>query len=230
MGLRRLCLLPMTLLVVGLVGCGLGSDRQVLPIREDFSTCNAPEIDEEQEVGCVNGEGRFLFKDTENRVGAFNALLLPRSMDSVSVASDVTLHSVSGNAAKQLVWGGVVCMASQEDKPAKGYEFVVLPRTHEFAILLLDETDPTVEQWTRTKALYLRTSETVRGVGSSNRVRGECRGANGTVQLTMWVNGEEVGHATDSRFPSFEQVAIQATSTENGTDIRFDNFLADQVG
>ena len=36
--------------------------------------------------------------------------------------------------------------------------------------------------------------------------------------------------ATDSRFPSFEQVAIQATSTENGTDIRFDNFLADQVG
>jgi hypothetical protein len=124
---------PRPLLVIGLVGCGSGADREVLPIQEDFSTCNAPEINEEQEVGCVNGEGRFLFKDTETRVGALNALLLPRSMASVTVASDVTLHSVSGNTAKQLVWGGVVCTASQGDKPAKGYEFVVLPRTHELS-------------------------------------------------------------------------------------------------
>lgn len=211
-------------------GCGGGgeSSRAVLPFEDDFSSCE-PEVDEAVAITCLNGEVKFLFKNTETRIGHYTGVLLPRSMRSLVVESDVRLESVSGDASKQLVWGGVVCFASEEDEPAQGYEFVVLPGSHEFAILLLDETDSRLEPETRTKPLYLRASPTVKGVGSPNRVHGECRESKGTVDLTMVVNGEQLGHATDSRFRSFEQAAIQTTSIKSGTDIRFDNFSADQI-
>jgi len=219
--------LALTLLAFG---CSGGESRQVVPIREDFSECPAPLISDEIENTCMNEELRVLFKDADRLSTNYFPVRLPRSMGSVAIETDVVLHGVSDSAAKpRLVAGGTACVASDVDEPERGYEFLVMPEIHGFGIILLDEKDKALRSLRYTKPLYLRSSETVKGVGAVNRVRGECHSSNGAVQLTMFVNGEEVAHSTDSRFMSFEQVSIQATSTADGADIRFDNFLAEQI-
>jgi hypothetical protein len=46
----------------------------------------------------------------------------------------------------------------------------------------------------------------------------------------MWLNGQQVAHVTDpSGFLGYEAFGFTTYSTESGTDIRFDNFVAEEL-
>ena len=96
-----------------------------------------------------------------------------------------------------------------------------------YGILRVDETDPSLNKLNNAYPLIFRPSSTVRGQGSVNHIRGECREDAGQIALKMFVNGVEIGDASDSHFHGFQQAAIVAYSTEPGTEFRYDNFVAD---
>ena len=73
--------------------------------------------------------------------------------------------------------------------------------------------------------------EAVAEVGKTNRLRGECRATDDGVELAMYIDGQQVGTATDPEgFRDFGAFGFVVISTRVGTDIRFDNFEADELG
>jgi hypothetical protein len=71
----------------------------------------------------------------------------------------------------------------------------------------------------------------VPAVGAKAHIRGDCRTTATGGELQMFVNGMLVGTATDSaRFGPFEAFGFVALSTKSGTDIRYDNFSAKELG
>ena len=60
-----------------------------------------------------------------------------------------------------------------------------------------------------------------------NRIRGDCETTDDGVDLTMYLDGEQVGNVSDhAGFRPFKALGFFVLSSEVGTDVRFDNFEA----
>lgn len=65
---------------------------------------------------------------------------------------------------------------------------------------------------------------------TAGRIGGECRAANGAVELRLYADGRQVAEATDAEgYRSFEWVGLVVSSTSAGTEIRYDSFEADEI-
>ena len=74
-------------------------------------------------------------------------------------------------------------------------------------------------------------SDAVAAVGETNRIQGKCQATDDGVELTMYLDGKLVGQVRDPNgFRQFEAFGFVVISTKTGTDIRFDNFEAAEIG
>jgi hypothetical protein len=221
------------LLLVGASCSTSGVAHTDLPINDNFDEdCDGWATDEDENVSlsCENGQYEVLFKSTANQASHFIPRRSKEPVESVGVQADVTLKTVEGKADEQFVAAGIGCWTSSADEPIQGYIFAISPRTHAYAILKNDEKDKSIEDQFYLRALVDESSDLVAGVGEQNQMRGECRHTDNGVELTMWLNGEEVGSATDENgFTEYEAFGFADYSTDAGTDIRYDNFVAEEV-
>lgn len=126
------------------------------------------------------------------------------------------------------------CLISAFGEPFRGYIFVIgTDGTGErgLAIVKVDETDESLRQEGYFEFLTDEQSEAVAGVGGQNHLRGECRTTGEGVELTMFLDGKQVGSASDPNgFHPFDGFAFLVVATKAGTDVRYDNFIAEEVG
>jgi len=221
-------------LVVLLGACADEVARGDLPISDDFSgDCDgwSEDNDEHIALGCEDGAYRAVFKRTDERPHH----MIPRRTEepsrSVSVEADATLQPFTGATGESFEAHGVGCWSSPADELAQGYLFLVSPSEQAFAIIRHDETDERLRNQFYFRALIDEESDAVAAVGETNRLRGECRASDDGVELTMYLDGQQVGTATDpDGFRAFEAFGFVVISTKAGTEIGFDNFEADELG
>jgi hypothetical protein len=222
-------------LVALLVGCASKVHREQLPIEDDFSgDCKWSEDDDEDvSLGCEDGEYRVLFKSTERTAKHVIFRRLEEPIDSAAVETDATLRAFPGTGADRFEFEGVGCVASPPGHPTRGYLFVVGlagPEERGFAIVRIDETDQSLREQGYFRNLVDQQSEAVAGIGAQNHIRGECRATKQGVELAMYLNGEQVGTATDpDGFRPFEGFAFFVFASKAGTDVRYDNFSAEEI-
>ena len=95
------------------------------------------------------------------------------------------------------------------------------------AVVKIDETDESVREQYYLRALLDEESEAVAAVGGTNRIRGDCETTDDGVDLTMYLDGEQVGNVSDhAGFRPFKALGFFVLSSEVGTDVRFDHFEA----
>jgi hypothetical protein len=191
-----------------------------LPIRDNFSgECEWAEgEDDDVSYGCRDGEYRILFDGSEGNDNQFFSRQLEEAVSAVAVEADVVVRafpeSQQGDAFE---YHGIGCWASSEAD--QGYLFLIDPSTSEFGIAKQDGGNLSF--------LVVR-SDGVAGIGETNRIRGKCQRTEGGVDLTMFVNGEQVWAEVDPHgFQPFKEVGFLVRSTKSGTDLRYDNFTAD---
>jgi hypothetical protein len=221
-------------LVVLLVGCASKVQREQLPIKDDFSgECNwSEDNDEDVFLGCEDGEYRVLVKSTERTAKHIVFRRLEEAIDSAAVESDATLHAFPAGADR-FEFEGLGCVASPPDAPTRGYLFVVgLAGLEErgFAIVRIDETDESLREQGFFRNLVDEQSDLVAGIGEKNHIRGECRATEKGVELAMYLDGKQVGRATDPNgFRPLEGFAFFVFTSKAGTDVRYDNFSAEEI-
>jgi hypothetical protein len=227
---------PVALIVVAVAigsACGGEVKRSDLPISDDFSgDCEwSQDNDEHISLGCEDGAYRAQFKRADERIHHWIPRRIQESAESVSVEADVTLASFPGGSSDDFQGHGVGCWASPVGEPLQGYSFIVAPGVRSIAVLRHDETDESLREQFYIRALVDEQSGAVAPIGETGRIRGECEATgDGGVDLTMYLDGEQVAKATDRPgFRPFEAFGFIVISTKVGTDIRFDNFEADEV-
>jgi hypothetical protein len=217
---------------LSVVACASSVPRDDLPIEDDFSgDCKWSEDESEAiSLGCENGEYRLLFKNTQREDHHYIPRRSETAVDSVSMETDATLRTFGGGR-DDFEFHGIGCWASKPDKPARGFVFVLEPAVHGFAIVENDETNQSLKKSDYFRALVDKASAAVPAVGAKAHLRADCRATATGVELKMFVNGTQLGTATDSnRFGPFEAFGFLALSTKTGTDIRYDNFSAKELG
>jgi hypothetical protein len=227
------CLIGLLALMALPAGCSTKEvGRSDLPMENDFSDCDGWSTDDSEHISlsCENGQYQALYKDTSMSISDYIPRRSDDPVDSVGVEADVTFQTAPGTPGDRLIAAGVGCWISAPNEPAKGYLFAVAPEPS-IAILKVDESDKSLEQQFFLRAFVDKDSAVVKEMPAVNRVRGECRHGGATsVELSMWVNGEEVGKATDSSgFFGYEAFGFAMFSSESGTDLRFDNFVAEEL-
>jgi hypothetical protein len=215
-------------------GCSTNEvGRSDLPIESDFSECDGWSTDEDEHIsmGCENGQYRVLIKDASTKVSDIIPRRSKDAVDSVAVQADVVFQTAPGVPGKRLgPIAGVGCWVSGVNDPARGYYFALAPGQGG-AILRVNETDKSLEKQFFLRDIADTEPSAVKEVGEVNHLRGECRpsGSDG-VDLTMWVNGEQVAEANDpSGFLGYEAFGFATYSSERGSDFRFDNFVAEEL-
>jgi hypothetical protein len=206
--------------------------RSDLPIESDFSDCEGWSDDDDENIllGCTDEQYKVLFKSTATEISHVIPRRSEEPVDSVGVEADVTIATLPGTPAKQFVAVGLGCWISAPDEPLQGYEFLVSPGSHGYAIAKLDETNAAFKKQFYLQILVEGESPAVAGVGDPNHLRGECRGSANAVELRMSLDGEEIDHASDAAgFQAYEAFGFVCYSTEAGTDIRYDNFVAEEI-
>ena len=220
--------------LVALLGACAGEvARSDLPISDDFSgDCHGWSEDNDKHIalGCEDGAYKAVFKRADERPHHMIPRRTEEPASSVSVEADATLQAFTGDTDESFEGHGVGCWSSPADEPAQGYLFLVSPSAQAFAIVRHDETDERLRNQFYFRALIDEESEAVAAIGETNRLRGECRETDDGVELTMYLDGEQVGTATDpDGFRDFGAFGFVVISTRVGTDIRFDNFEADEL-
>jgi hypothetical protein len=173
-----------------------------------------------------------LFKSTERTAKHIVTHRLEDAVDSVAVEADVTLRALPGADAG--AFSALVCVASPPEEPVRGYAFFVWANEaggRGFAIVEVDETDESLRQVGFLRYLVDEGSDAAAGVGGTNHVRGECRTTGQEVELAMFLNGSQVGTATDRNgLHPFDGLAFLVLSQNAGTEVRYDNFSAEDLG
>jgi len=203
-----------------------------LPIEEDFDGeyCSWPQVDYDYlTVGCEDDQYMVLFKSEQTAKHILTHSLEP-PVDSVAVEADITLRALSGANADGSVLSGLACWVS---RLGNGYAFFVGADgtgVRRFAIVKYDEADPSLGEAAFFHYFVDERSDAVAGVGATNHVRGECRTNGQVVELTMFLDGNQVGTASDpdGRHP-FNGLSFLVLSPNPGTDVRYDNFSAENL-
>jgi hypothetical protein len=221
-------------LVVIASACASEVARSDLPISDDFSgDCEgwSQDNDEHISLGCEDGVYKALFKRTDERLHHFIPRRIEEPSDFVSVEADATLHAFPGGSSEDFQAHGVGCWSSEFGAPTQGYSFLVAPAANAIAIVKHDEADASLREQFYLRPLLDEESDAVASVGETNRIRGKCQATDDGVELTMYLDGKLVGQARDPNgFRQFEAFGFVVISTKTGTDIRFDNFEADEIG
>jgi hypothetical protein len=234
---RRRALAPALLagcLVVLVGACAEEVARGDLPISDDFSgDCDGWSADNDEHIalGCEDGAYKAVFKRADERPHHMIPRRTEEPSSSVGVEADATLQAFTGDTGESFEGHGVGCWSSPADELAQGYLFVVSPSVQAFAIIRHDETDESLRNQFYFRPLIEEESEAVAAIGETGRLRGECRATDDGVELTMYLDGQQVGTVTDPRgFRDFEAFGFVVISTEAGTEIGFDNFEAEELG
>jgi len=221
--------------VLAVIGCGGEGQKAELPIEDDFSgDCQwSQDKDEDVSLGCEDGQYRVLFKSTERTGKHRIGLYLDESVDSEAIEADVTLRALPGAGADDSAFYGLACMVSPRAAPSRGYVFFVGSigsGERGFAIVKIDETDESLRREGFYQYLADEQSDAVAGTGETNHLRGECRSTEQGVELAMYLNGKQVGRASDPNgFHPFDGFALLVQASGAGTDVRYDNFKVEEV-
>jgi len=134
---------------------------------------------------------------------------------------------------ERAAFSGVGCIASGANERGRGYVFFVaaIGEVTGYALVRLDETDKSLREDEYFKYLADAASDVVADPGESNHIRGECRATEDGVNLAMFVTGKQVATASDPNgFHPFDGLAFEVLAPESQTDIRYDNFRAENIG
>jgi hypothetical protein len=115
---------------------------------------------------------------------------------------------------------GIVCVANRS---AAGYFFGIGPHDGFYSIEEINSGAFTVLK-------EGRGSKSIRGLKRKNHIRGECIGGtkNRATTLRLFVNGHQVAEARDEHgWEFFRGVGLVVFSVKGGTDVYFDNVLAE---
>jgi hypothetical protein len=201
-------------------GCAGEAVTDELPIQDDFSgECAWAEgEDDDLSFGCRDGEYRILLDGSKVSESQAFFRVLEEPVSSINVEADASVRAFPESQQDDAYeFHGIGCFASVDSD--QGYLFLVDPSESAFGIAKQDGP--------KLSFLMDRTSDAIAGVGENNRIRGECKPTQGGVDLTMFVNGQEVWAVVDpGGFEPFEQVVLLVRSTRAGTDVRYDNFTA----
>ena len=218
---------------LALSGCGNGSEEQSgLPMEDDFSgQCSWSETDDEQiRLACEGGEYTVLYRQVDGQPHHVMRQPVGEPVTSVSVEADARLEAFPGGSNEDFQAYGVGCWATPVGGPGRGYLFIILPSLSAFAILLQDDELAPEESLV---FLVDEESDAVSPPGETTQIRAECKAADDGVDLTMFLDGEEVGSASapgEIGAAGFQAVGFSTFSARTGTDIRFDNFRAEELG
>jgi hypothetical protein len=145
------------------------------------------------------------------------ASLTPFSGETPRLQVEVDVQERSAGAGSEVM--GIVCVANRK---AGGYFFGIGPHEGSYSIeAIKNGAFSTLQEG--------RGSGRVHGPGRKNRIRGQCIGGTknrGTI-LRLFVNGRQVAKArVEGGWKSFRGVGLLVFSVKGGTDVSFDNLLA----
>lgn len=221
-------------IALGLSGCANGTEEQSgLPMEDDFSgECSWSDTDDEQiRLACEGGEYSVLYRRVDEQVHHMMRQPVEEPVTSLSVEADARLEAFPGGSSEDLQAHGVGCWATPVGEPGQGYLFIVLPSLGAFAIFLQDEELAPEES--PLVPLVDEESDAVPPPGEMTQIRAECKATDDGVDLTMFLDGEEVGSASvpgEIGAAGFQAVGFSTFSTKADTEIRFDNFRAEELG
>jgi hypothetical protein len=212
--IRKQVLLGGALLVLAMLACSLpglrtpapgggGSSKNVL-MQDNFSNPKSG-----WEVGEYNS-GKVGYADGQYFVisygkGSTMWGVANRSFDNVVI--DVEATPVSGPDNNDY---GIVC---REQGDGRGYYFLISGDGYYAIVKGTDEGYDWLVDFTESNAIQ-------QGY-TTNRIRAVCNGS----QLSLYVNGQRVGEASDTEFSSGD-IALTATSYEDEpVEVRFDNLV-----
>jgi hypothetical protein len=115
---------------------------------------------------------------------------------------------------------GTVCVANRN---AGGYFFGIGPHDGLYSIEKIKSGSFTILE-------EGHGSKSIQGLKRKNHIRGECIGGtkNRATRLRLFVNGHQVAEARDEHgWESFRGVGLVVFSVKGGTDVYFDNLLAE---
>ncbi len=224
--LQRILIATIVVAVSPLVGCG-GSSTGIptgLPVQDDFTDCSKGwpiRSDRFASLDCVEGSYRVQINDPRRPQNA--RIFFGEAPKSLKVESDATRYAgppLPTIAGDRFLYYGVGCWASRR----MGYVFII-SRDGAWSIQKITNgaSPPTsLARSNRTDAI-LRLPRT-------NRIRGVCVGGGSkATTLAFYVNDRKVAVATDPKgLDSFPGFGFFVNSTTSGTDVRFDNVVADE--
>jgi hypothetical protein len=143
--------------------------------------------------------------------------LTPFSGETPRLQVEVDVREQSGGAASEVM--GIVCVANRN---AGGYFFGIGPHDGSYSI-------EAIKSGAFTMLEGGRGSKMVHGPGRKNHIRGQCIGRtkNRPTVLRLFVNGHQVAKARDEHGSmSFRGVGFVVFSVRGGTDVYFDNVIA----
>jgi hypothetical protein len=146
--------------------------------------------------------------------------LTPFSGEVDRLRVEVDVREQAGGGGFEVM--GIVCVANRN---AGGYFFGIGPHDGLYSIERISSTSFTTLK-------EGRGSKSIHGLKRRNHIRGECIG--GTKKqastLRLFVNGHRVAEARDAHgWKSFRGVGLVVFSVKGGTDVYFDNVLAEHL-
>ena len=214
-------------------GLQTGLAAETLPIQDDFEgACTWPqETSGGAQLSCEDGEYKLLFE----RPGEH---LIPRRTETgyedVGVTATTTLSARLGN--DDFVLQGVACWASPRGAPAVGYVFLLGTLGNGksgYMIARQDEADPTIGTPFSFEPLVDRRLKSAPAPGTPVDIRGECRKRKKDVQLDLYLDGARIATARDTygaaKIDAFRAFGFLATASKAGTEVRYDDFLAEPL-
>jgi hypothetical protein len=225
--------------LVALSACGEeGQTREAaqgLPIRDDFQgECNWPqETTDNDEVSCAEGQYKVVI--TEAGKSSWIPRRTKQGYRAVSVGAKTTLLAQLGG--EDVALHGVGCWGSGRGDPVSGYVFALTALgdgSRGYLIARQNEADPELkENPLRMEVLVDKGSDSLPPSGTASDLRGECRKAGDSVELTLYVDGKKVAEATDTKDASainaFGAYGFIAFASKPGTDFRYDDFVAEEL-
>ena len=195
----------------------LVGNRRLMPAQATFTddfegSCRQWSTDRDERVAlsCSDGAYHILVRNPDRPQ---HSRLFDDARARLSVEADVVLVEPRKLAFEA---HGVSCWGS----PTLGYVFAVAPDAS-YAIVKQDVAAG--------KQQILKLGDTNRalaGISARNRIRGDCEAVAGGARLTLFVNGDRIATARDNAAPrSFIGFGLFVTTSERGTDVRFDNLL-----
>ena len=220
---ERLLIIRFVLAASLLSGCAGSSHPSGLPVEDDFSNCStgwSTDSDEFVSLSCTDGGYRVLIK---NPVRPQNArIFFSKGVESLSVATDATRRAGPQTVGSDefLVYG-VGCWRSQ----VQGYVFLI---SADGAWGIEKITSGTSTPITLAES---KGSGALPPLAKTNRIRGACGGGGSKpTTLALYVNGKRVVVTTDrAGFDVFRGFGFFVYSSKQGTDVRFDNLVANEL-
>jgi hypothetical protein len=217
--------------LVGLTGCVVGDNdsarERTVPqsgpviLKDDFSD---PETD--WSVGTTPGtvggyhQGRYRVRVTRNDEGVSHWVEIGSVVEAMRFEIDATQRT--GSPRDEI---GVICYAHVGANDDAGYQLSFSPDGWAQISRVLEGDSSVLEERTGEDA--------IRGREGMYRIRADCIGAtrDEPAQLSLFVDGQLVAHATDNLgyFPRFDGIGVTTWSEDGETEAVYDNAVVREL-